>query len=75
MALSRIQLVRDLRELIRALDRRVPRVERAGEARIAREAAKLKVEALRRIAELEESLAPSPSRGDRSDAQMRRRES
>jgi hypothetical protein len=41
-----------LRELIDALDRRVPHVERLGEARIAREAAALKNEALARIEEL-----------------------
>jgi len=42
-----------LRELIAALDRRLPRAERASEARIARDAAALKDEALERIAELE----------------------
>jgi hypothetical protein len=53
MALTITRLVRELRELIAALDRRVPQVERAAEASIARDAAALKVEALRRIAELE----------------------
>ncbi len=45
--------VRDLRELIAALDRRVPQVQRAGEAAIAREAAGLRARALKRIEELE----------------------
>jgi hypothetical protein len=47
------QIITDLRELITALDRRVPRLERAGEAGIARDAAALKHEALARIATLE----------------------
>jgi hypothetical protein len=38
-----------LKELIDALDRRVPQVERVGEIRIAREADALKKEAMRRI--------------------------
>lgn len=41
-----------LRELVDALDRRVAQVERLGEGRIAREAAGLREEALRRIQEL-----------------------
>jgi hypothetical protein len=45
--------IRHLRELIAALDRRVPRIERAGEAQIARDAAALKKKALGRLAELE----------------------
>jgi hypothetical protein len=45
--------IRELLELIAALDRRVPHVERAGEATIARDAAALKTSALRRIEELE----------------------
>ena len=53
MAVTRTQLVRELRELVEALDRRVPRVERAGEASIARDAAALKVKALKRLADLE----------------------
>jgi hypothetical protein len=46
-------LVRDLRELIAALDRRVPRIEREGERAIARDAQKLRRAALQRIRELE----------------------
>jgi hypothetical protein len=45
--------IRHLRELITALDRRVPMIERAGEAQIARDAAALKKKALERLAELE----------------------
>jgi len=45
--------VRELQELIAALDRRLPQVQRAGEASIARDAAALKARALRRIEELE----------------------
>jgi hypothetical protein len=53
MALIRLGIVRALRELIAALDRRVPQPDRAGEKTIARDAAALKLEALKRIAELE----------------------
>jgi hypothetical protein len=48
--------IRDLSELIAALDRRVPRIERDGEATIVRAAATLKSEAIKRIAVLEERL-------------------
>jgi hypothetical protein len=41
-----------LRELIEALDRRVPQIERTGEIQIARDASELKEKALKRIAEL-----------------------
>jgi hypothetical protein len=47
------QQIRHLRELTAALDRRVPRIERVGEANIAREAAALKKKALERLAELQ----------------------
>ena len=42
-----------LRELIEALDRRVPHIERTGEIQIARDAASLRERALKRIAALE----------------------
>jgi len=42
-----------LRELIEALDRRVPHMERTGELQIARDAASLREKALKRIAALE----------------------
>jgi len=47
------EAVRELLELIAALDRRVPRVERAGEADIARDAAELRTRAMKRIETLE----------------------
>lgn len=50
--------VRELYELITALDRRLPHVERVGEVSIARAAAALKIEALKRIEELEPETAP-----------------
>ena len=46
-------VVRELLELVAALDRRVPQVQRAGEASIARDAAALKARALQRIEELQ----------------------
>jgi hypothetical protein len=50
--IARAELVRELQELIDALDRRVPRVEQAGEAAIAREAAALRQKAVQRLAEI-----------------------
>jgi hypothetical protein len=50
---SASRAIRELLELIAALDRRVPQVERAGEAAIAHDAAALKTRALKRIEELE----------------------
>jgi hypothetical protein len=46
------RLIATLRELIEALDQRVPRVERAGEAQIAKDAAALREVAVKRIEEL-----------------------
>ncbi len=51
---DRARQIRHLRELIAALDRRVPHVERSGEAAIARDAAALRDKALKRIAALEQ---------------------
>ena len=59
MAMTSSGVVRELMELIAALDRRVPQVQRVGEAAIARDAATLKARALRRIAELERD-GPQP---------------
>ena len=59
---SRDTLLRDLLELVAALDRRVPSLEREGEHDIARDAHGLRRVALRRIAELERSL-PAPASG------------
>ena len=53
MAVIRTDLIRELHELIAALDRRVPRVERAGEAAIARDAAVLRAKAMKRLEDLE----------------------
>ena len=53
MVMTRSSVIRELLELIAALDRRVPQVHRAGESSIARDAAALKVRALRRIEDLE----------------------
>jgi hypothetical protein len=51
--LTRAEVVRELLELITALDRRVPQMLRAGEAAIASDAALLKARALKRLEELE----------------------
>jgi hypothetical protein len=48
------ETIRELQELIAALDRRLPQVRRAGEDAIARDAAALKIRAQRRIEELED---------------------
>jgi hypothetical protein len=50
---DRTRTLRHLRELIAALDRRVPHIEDTGEIVIARDAAALRKKALQRIAELE----------------------
>jgi hypothetical protein len=60
-ASSPAQTVRELLELIAALDRRVPQVERVGEISIARAASALKLEALKRIEEIERESSPSSS--------------
>jgi len=52
MALTNTERVRELEELIAALDRRVPHVERVGEADIANDAASLRAKAVRRLEEL-----------------------
>jgi hypothetical protein len=52
-AANRTRALRDLRELVEALDRRLPRVERAGEAAVARDAAALREKAMKRILQLE----------------------
>jgi hypothetical protein len=52
VAIDTEHVVRSLRELIRALDRRVPRPERQSETMIARDAAVLRTQAVDRLAEL-----------------------
>ena len=59
MEVTRDELIRELRELIAALDRRGARVERAGEAAIARDAAALREKAVKRLAELEPGEVPA----------------
>ena len=68
---DRDRAVAALRELVEALDRRVPQVERLGEARIAREAAALRKEAAERIEQLEPPVRERRIReGERSEAEM-----
>ena len=62
---DRQRLVAVLRELVEALDRRVPHVERLGEVRIARDAAALRKEAANRLDEL---TLTQPDRQAREDA-------
>lgn len=50
---DRRQLINRLRELIEALDARLPHLEREGEVQIATDAAALKSKAMARIAQLE----------------------
>jgi hypothetical protein len=51
-------VMHELLELIAALDRRVPQVQRAGEVSIACDAAALKARALQRIEDLERERQP-----------------
>jgi hypothetical protein len=51
----RTRVIRELNELVAALDRRVPQVHRVGEAAIAEAAAALEDAAIRRIEELEQA--------------------
>ena len=64
MAMTPSGAVRDLLELIAALDRRVPQVQRAGEASIARDAAALRARALKRIEELQREQPPAEEGDD-----------
>lgn len=50
------QILRDLHQLIEALDRRVPRLERVGEAQIARDASDLRERASKLILQIEAVL-------------------
>jgi hypothetical protein len=58
---GRERTLRELHELIAALDRRVPQIERAGEVAIARASAELRAAALRRVEELERETAAAHS--------------
>lgn len=64
MVVNAYELTRELEELIAALDRRVPRVEQAGEAAIARDAAALRAKAFDRLAE----LTTNPAVGSKPDS-------
>jgi predicted RNA-binding Zn ribbon-like protein len=52
VAVARPNFADDLRELIAALDRRAPHIERAGEASIAKDAAALRARALKLLKDL-----------------------
>lgn len=64
MAVNAAALALELEELIAALDRRVPRVQMAGEAAIARDAAALRAKAVARLAKLTRDLADPTVPGD-----------
>jgi hypothetical protein len=67
MAVTPNQVADELRDLIAALDRRVPRVEQAGEASIARDAAALREKAVQRLEQLSDrSTIAALGAGDRS---------
>jgi hypothetical protein len=64
---TRLRIVRELHELIAALDRRVPQVQRVGEVAIAKAASVLRAEALKRIDEIERETHSTPlSTGQRA---------
>ena len=70
-ASNRGRIVAALRELVEALDRRVPHVERLGEVRIAREAEALRRQALARIEQLTTAQANADGPAtDRAEAVM-----
>ena len=60
-------LVRDLEDLIAALDRRLPQIDRLGERAIAEDAAALKRKAQDRLKQLATSAAQPPGRTSTSD--------
>lgn len=61
---ARVRIVRELHELIAALDRRIPQVQRAGEVDIAKAAAVLRAEAVKRIEEIECEVRALPLSND-----------
>ena len=71
MAMTAIDLARELHQLIAALDRRVPHVERAGEAAIARDAAALREKAVHRLRELDEQGAAADLQESDRSTQIR----
>lgn len=54
---DRAELIAHLHELIEALNRRIPHIEREGEQAIARDSAALKKKAQQRIAQLSTGMA------------------
>jgi hypothetical protein len=60
----RERTIRELHELIDALDRRVPQVQRVGEVAIARAATALRIAALKRIDELEREKTDGAAQAD-----------
>ena len=65
MTVTAKDLAHELQELMAALDRRVPRVEQAGEDAIARDAAALREKAVQRLRELDaDSKAASGQASD-----------
>ena len=66
LAVSSSDLIRELEELVAALDKRVPRVAHAGEAAIARDAAALRAKAIERLAQLatEATVSTADDPGD-----------
>jgi hypothetical protein len=65
-------VIADLRELVRALDRRVPRLERASEDQISREAAALRAKALDRISQLERAASSLDAEDVRAATSIKR---
>ncbi len=55
MTLDYVETIRDLTELIEAIDRRAPQLQRSGEAAIAAAALRLREQARARLAEFDES--------------------
>ena len=64
MAVNAGERTRELEDSIAALDRRVPRVEQAGEAAIARDAAALRAKAFDRLKKLLNNPSVEPDRDD-----------
>ena len=58
-ARNRATVIRHLRQLIDALNRRLPQIERAGEAKIARDAAELMEKTIKRLKALEDTRKTS----------------
>lgn len=59
-----LAVVRDLTELIEAIDRRSAQLERSGESAIAEAAARLRIQAGARISELTDVNRESPAEGN-----------